>query len=136
MIVVDTNILIHALVASPRTEAVRRLWSKDAAWRLPGLWRWEFTNVVWLKVKTGGMEKVEALRLMNAAARKYDPLERPVFMEDAFRAALQFSISGYDGAFVALAQMLGTKLVTEDKKLRKAVGDLGCTVEELLSQES
>ena len=136
MIVVDTNILIHAIVTSPRTEVVRRLWSKDAAWRLPGLWRWEFTNVVWLKVKTGGMEKVEALRLMNAAARKYDPLERPVFMEDAFRAALQFSISGYDGAFVALAQMLGTKLVTEDKKLRKAVGDLGCTVEELLSQES
>lgn len=133
MIVVDTNILIHVLVESPRTVVVRRLWSEDASWRLPGLWRWEFTNVLWLKVKTGGMQKNEALKLMKAAARRFDPMERPVDMEDVLRSALDFSISGYDGAFVALARLLGTKLVTEDKKLRKAVGDLACTVEEFLS---
>lgn len=133
MIVVDTNILIHALVEGPRTPVVLRLWSEDASWRLPGLWRWEFTNVLWLKVKTGGMQKDEALKLMSEAARRYDPLERPVFMEDAFQIALEFSVSGYDGAFVALARRLRTMLVTEDKKLRKAVGDLACTVEEFLS---
>ena len=134
MIVVDTNILIHALVDSPRTPVVRRLWLEDPAWRLPGLWRWEFTNVLWLKVKTGGMQKVEALKLMSLAASRYDPLERPLYMEDALRTALDFSISGYDGAFVGLARLLGTKLVTEDKKLRKAVGSLACTAEEFLSE--
>lgn len=133
MIVVDTNILIHALIESPRTPVVRRLWSEEPSWRVPGLWRWEFTNVLWLKVRTGGMEKQAALKVMAAAARRYDPLERPVFMEDALRAAMEFSVSGYDGAFLALARILGTRLVTEDQKLRKASGDYACTVEEFLS---
>lgn len=133
MIVVDTNILIHALVEGPRTEIARRLWAEDPSWRLPGLWRWEFTNVLWLKVKTGGMRKDEALRLMATAARRYDPLDRPVSMEQALQAAVDFSVSGYDGAFLALARKMGTKLVTEDQKFRKASGTLACSVEEYLA---
>jgi len=133
LIVVDTNILIHSLVESSRTEIVRQLWAEEPAWRAPGLWRWEFTNVLWLKVKTGGMQKEEALGLTAVASRRFIPLERSVSMKDALQAALEFSASGYDGAFLALARKLKTRLVTEDQKLRKASPTLACSIEEFLS---
>ena len=90
--------------------------------------------MLWLKVKTGGMNQEQARRVIAEASRRYAPLERFVPMEDAFHAAMEFSVSGYDGSFLALARNMGAKLVTEDGKLRKAAGVLACSIEEFLSE--
>jgi predicted nucleic acid-binding protein len=130
LIVVDTNVLVHVLVQSSRTDAARALRTKEPAWRIPGLWRWEFSNVIWLKVRTGGMGRAEAGEILTAARKSYEPLEREVSMEETLGAALEFSVSAYDAAFLALARKLGVRLVTEDQKLRRASGAWGCAIEE------
>lgn len=48
------------------------------------------------------------------------PYYRRVPHEAALDLATRYSVTSYDARFLALAERLGTRLVTEDAKLRKA----------------
>jgi len=51
----------------------------------------------------------------------------------ALRTAQQFTISAYDARFLATAEILGARLVTEDKKLRVAAPVLTQSLAEALA---
>lgn len=51
----------------------------------------------------------------------------------ALAIADEYSISAYDGCFVALAEQLDTQLITEDRRLRRAVPDRTMSVGEAVS---
>jgi len=134
MIVVDTNILVHALVQSDRTAMARRLKEADPLWRVPSLWRYEFANVMRTKVMTGGMGAAAALERMRTAYAYCLPMERELSPELALEAAFAFKVSAYDAAFLALAKSKGIKLVTEDRKLRNAAPSLTCAMEDMIGE--
>ena len=134
MIVVDTNILVHALVEGPRTAPVRQLRDREPSWRVPPFWRWEFANVMATAVKTGRLSRDQARSILVSAETHFAPLERPLPSVEALDSALDRKLSGYDGAYLALARRLSVKLVTEDRKLQQAAGVMACSVEERLEQ--
>ena len=48
--------------------------------------------------------------------------------------AAEYAITGYDAQYVALAQSLNAPLITEDRKLRKAVPGIEFLMQEFLAQ--
>ncbi len=114
MIVVDTNILAYLWLPSPRNTDAYALVRMDPEWVAPLLWRSEFRNVAtaYLRAGTLSLADVEAATFNAAGALTG---ERPVSDAAVFRLVSQSKCSAYDCEFVALAQALGTKLVTEDR---------------------
>jgi predicted nucleic acid-binding protein len=119
VIVVDTNILVYLWLPSPRNIDAYALVRADPEWMAPLLWRSEFRNVAagYLRDGTLSLPDVEAAA-SNAAGGLTG--ERSVSDAAVFRLVSQSKCSAYDCEFVALAQSLGTKLVTEDRALLRA----------------
>ena len=57
-----------------------------------------------------------------------------VEMDAALAVAAEYAITGYDAQYVALAQSLSAPLITEDRKLRKAVLGIAFSMQEFLAQ--
>ena len=88
-----------------------------------GLFRIEFSNLLATQVRSKALTLAEAISLLNDAASLVATVI-DVPHVDALRTAQSFSVSAYDARFLAAAQTLGTKLVTEDSRLRKAAPQL------------
>jgi predicted nucleic acid-binding protein len=135
MIVVDTNILAYQLLAQadPTMRGVAaRLLAKERI-LLPVLWRHEFLNVL------AGYAKARLLSLEDAEGAWYQAVsmaqhvEAEVDMMRALELSQECGISAYDAQFVALAEGANTVLITEDKRLRHAVGKRAVGMKEYLA---
>ena len=116
MIVVDTNIIVPLLIEAPATPLARKLWKRDRQWLVPVLWRSEFLNVLWLAVSSKVLREDSALDAWKRALRLFSTSERAVDGDHVLKTALKYGITAYDAHFVSLADKLGVKLVTNDKK--------------------
>jgi predicted nucleic acid-binding protein len=56
-----------------------------------------------------------------------------VGMDTALAVAAKYAITGYDAQYVALAQSLDAPLITEDRKLQKAVLGIAFSMREFLA---
>ena len=120
MIVVDSNVLAYLYLPGEFTEAAEALFNSDPAWAAPLLWRSEFRNILagYLRRKSLTFEQTVALQEEAEnllAGREYEVDSRSVL--ELVRGS---DCSAYDCEFIALAEKLGAKLVTMDKKLLKA----------------
>lgn len=120
MIVVDTNIVAYLYLPTEHTALAEALLVKDPDWAAPLLWRSELRNVMALYLRQGLLDfdagyaiQTEAESLL--AGREYD-----VGSLEVLRLAASSGCAAYDCEFVALAEFLGVRLVTADRKvLRK-----------------
>lgn len=119
MVVVDTNILAYLLIAGDRTDAARSLFEIDADWRSDSFALVEFSNILATYERRGHLSASEAVRLQRDAEAALRSLVN-IPLITALDAARRYSISAYDARFIAAAEQLDTKLVTEDRKLRAA----------------
>jgi predicted nucleic acid-binding protein len=55
-------------------------------------------------------------------------------MEASLAVAAQYGITGYDAQYVTLAQNLAVPLITEDRKLRQAVPEVGISMQEFIAR--
>ena len=120
MIVVDSNVLAYLYLPGEFTEAAEALFNNDPAWDAPLLWRSEFRNILagYLRRKSLTFEQTVALQEEAEdllAGREYEVDSRSVL--ELVRGS---DCSAYDCEFIALAEKLGARLVTMDKKLLKA----------------
>ncbi|MFW2357505.1 type II toxin-antitoxin system VapC family toxin [Hydrogenophaga sp.] len=120
MIVVDSNVLAYLYLPGEFTEAAEALFNNDPAWAAPLLWRSEFRNILagYLRRKSLTFEQTVALQEEAEdllAGREYEVDSRSVL--ELVRGS---DCSAYDCEFIALAEKLGARLVTMDKKLLKA----------------
>lgn len=120
MIVVDTNILAYRWLPSPRGEAIERLLLVDAEWAAPPLWRSEFRNLLVGLIRSGKMAAADAEAALRKAAACLVAGEHIVSDHAVMALAARSRCTAYDCEFVALAEALGTVLVTEDKALPAA----------------
>ncbi len=120
MIVVDTNILAYLLLPYDHSAQADALFKRDAEWAAPILWRSEFRNLLagYLRRKTLLLDEIvkvqsEAEALLAGNEHEVDSRRVLEFVRDS-------DCSAYDCEFVVLAERLGVKLVTMDKKILRA----------------
>jgi predicted nucleic acid-binding protein len=120
MVLVDTNILAYLLIADERTAPARRLLERDPDWHSETFILAELLNVLATNVRADRLSLPAAMAaLLEAHSVVGDSLHQA---EDdvVLSLAIGLGVSAYDARFLAIARDLGTALVTEDAKLRKA----------------
>lgn len=123
MIVADTNTIAYAVTTSPYTEAAYALLEEDSDWIAPIVWRSEMANLLAIHVRRSILSLTEALQAQSVARELINGQEFEVLSEDVLELACASGASAYDCEFVVLAQNMGCKLITMDRKLVKAFPD-------------
>lgn len=123
MVAVDTNIVAYLLLEGDRTRDAQALFAHDADWRSESFLLVEFSNLLATYRRKGALGGVAAASLLASAERT---MSRLVNLPHARALAIagEYGVSAYDARFLGTAQGLGTRLVTEDAKLRSAAPEL------------
>lgn len=133
MLVVDTNIIAPLYVRSATTVAMEKLRAFDPVWRTEPFALVEFSNVLASYVRGRYLTIAAAQDCLAQAESFLQPHYRTVPHDAALDLATRYAVTGYDARFLALAEHLGTRLVTEDAKLRKAAPGLTRSVAEVMA---
>jgi predicted nucleic acid-binding protein len=120
LIVVDTNVLAYLYLPGKLSDAAEALFLRDSEWAVPRLWRSEFRNVLATYMRKNLLVFDEALSIYRKAEALLAGAEYDVGAGDVLRLAQDSGCSAYDCEFVALAEHLGVKLISEDAGLCKA----------------
>ena len=124
MIVVDVILVVYLLTDCPQRERAKKLYEQDPEWRMPDLWRHEFLNVIITLTRNRNVVEDDAVQLWRNGLALFGPLEHAPDQELAIKIAIDHGISGYDAQYVATAAELGTRLFTEDRRVRRKLPDL------------
>ena len=135
MIVVDTNLIAYLYLESKHSPLAEQAWLKDAEWAAPLLWRSEFRNVLALYIRKHWLSLAESQQIMNEALHLMEDREYEVDSQQVLRLVTISTCSAYDCEFVALAQELGTSLVTADKQILKDFPAVAVPVETFISTQ-
>lgn len=117
MIVVDTNVIAYCWIRGERTALAHRLRQLDPDWHAPVLWRSELRNILTGYVRDGSLTGTQARQVMAAAEAGLDGREHHLPGDIVFAVTERSRLSAYDAEFVALAEILGVRLVTEDRAI-------------------
>jgi predicted nucleic acid-binding protein/plasmid stability protein len=120
VIVADTNLVVYLFVSGPWTPGAEAVLVQDPVWVLPLLWRSEFRNTMSGLVRRRDLALEDALVIVAEAERTLAGREYAVTSHDVLRLAVRSGCSAYDCEFVALAEDLGTRLVTTDRQILRA----------------
>ena len=134
MIVVDTNLIVNYCFETPATGVAAAVFAGDPVWTAPHLWRSEFRNVLTQLIRRGRVALNDAVRLANEAEHRMAGRQFVVVTADVLRLTTDSGCSAYDCEFVALAQDLGTRLVTSDVEVLKAFPGLAVAPERFARQ--
>ena len=120
MIVVDSNIVACLYLPGPLTAAAEALLQQDPQWAAPVLWRSEFRNILAGYMRRGVLSLEQACALQREAESMMGETAFEVDSLSVLELVAGSDCSAYDCEFVALANQLGTRLVTMDKQLLRA----------------
>ena len=133
MLIVDTKVLTYLLIEGDHTAAARLVHRRDDDWRSEAFIMIEFTNVLTASIAAGRMNLVLAQRSLAHATSLLHGKLALIPHDSVLWLAVQFRVTVYDARFLALAQQLDCRLVTEDAKLRAAAPKLTQTLAEALT---
>lgn len=129
MIVVDTNVIAYYVIAGSQTPDAESVFTTDAEWTVPRLWRSEMRNLLTIYLRRNEMTIEEAKASMQKAALTVSGREYEIDSNRVLELAQASGCTAYDCEFVALAEKLSVPLVTSDKKLLAAFPDLAVSME-------
>lgn len=133
MQIVDTNIVVNLLVAGPFSDSARALYAADADWHSESLLTIEFSNVMATLIRRMNFPLPEANATLAEAKRLLSPGLHQVHDSDALGAAVHFGVTAWAARFLLVARALGSPLITEDSKLRRAAPQFTQTLAEALA---
>jgi predicted nucleic acid-binding protein len=119
MVVVDTNVLAYLLIEGDRTAQAQALYARDPDWRSESFLLVEFSNMLATYVRGRRLQRDTAKELLASAERTLTGTVNLPHSR-ALEVAMEFGVSAYDARFLAAAEGLGVRLVTEDAKLWQA----------------
>ena len=119
MIVVDSNIIAARTLTSVLTPKTEQVEHKDPVWIVPGLWRYEYQNILAAAIKARQITVEEALSVWRRAVAILIQNESDPSPEKVIKLVAQYGITAYDGQFIALAMEMGILCVTEDTELQE-----------------
>jgi predicted nucleic acid-binding protein len=124
VVIIDTNVVAYLLIESDYTAAARLLHRRDDDWRSEAFIMVEFTNVLSASIAARRMNLVRAQRFLADATSLLHGKLALIPHDSVLSLAMQYRVTAYDARFLALAQQLDRRLVTEDPKLRAAAPKL------------
>lgn len=128
MIVVDASVLVPALGDDGEDGRGARARLRGERLAAPEVVDLEVASALRRHVRAGLLDRERGLRALGDLARM--PLARAPHRPLLARIwALGDALTHYDAAYVALAEALGVVLLTADRKLARAAGAAGVTVE-------
>ena len=133
MIVVDTNLVAHAVLPGERTDDALTLAGRDPAWVAPALWRRELRNVLATVMRLRHLPLARALAAFAAAEKLVTDASIEPSTEECLRLAARGRVSARDAEFVFVADALGLPLVTADKRLARAFPGRVVPLEDLIA---
>ena len=133
MLLVDTNIVAYLLITGDQTAAAQELRRRDPDWRSEAFLMVEFANVLAASIAAKRMNLGLAQRFLAEASSLLGGKLARISHGLVLATAAQYRISAYDARFIALAHGLGSRLVTEDAKLRAAAPALTQSLAEALA---
>jgi predicted nucleic acid-binding protein len=120
VIVVDVNVLAYLLIPGKYTKAAERQLEEGSVWVVPRLWRSELRNVLANYLRAGQMDLTDASVVYQKAEELVGAEEYEVETLHVLRLCAESKCSAYDCEYIALAEFLDVKLVTNDGKLTRA----------------
>lgn len=120
MIVVDSNVLAYLYLPGDHTGAAERLYQQDPDWHAPILWRSEYRNILAGYMRRGTLTLEQACAIQHEAETLLDGAEHEPDSRRVLELVQASDCSAYDCEFIALAEALGTTVVTMDAKLIRA----------------
>jgi len=136
LIVADTNLLARLILGGPQLESARAVYDRDSDWSAPVLWRSEFTSVLSRYLRRQELSLAGAEQLYELAADLLAGREYFVPPSRVLRLLTTSPCSAYDSEFVALAQVLGTRLVTSDKQVLRSFPQVAITPDQFAAGSS
>ena len=133
MLLVDTNIVAYLLIDGDYTDGAQQLRLRDSDWRSEAFLLVEFTNVLASSIARKRMTLSSAEEFLAKAAALFDGKLGRIPHASVLAIAARSRVSAYDGRFLALADQLGSRLVTEDARLRAAAPRLTQSIAEALA---
>ncbi len=133
MLLVDTNVIAYLLIEGDHTDAAQQLRRRDPDWQSEAFLLVEFTNVLASSIATKRMTQTLAEQFLAKAIALLDGKLSRISHASVLAAAVRHRVSAYDARFLALAETLGHRLVTDDKKLRAAAPNLTQSLAEALA---
>ena len=127
MIIADSNTIAYLYLPTKFTRSVEKLLEKDPVWAAPTLWRSEFRNILSTYMRKEIIDLETACKTQAEAESLIGTNEFTVGSTAVLALAESSGCTAYDCEFVSLAKALEVKLITQDKKLRKAFPDIALT---------
>ena len=124
--VVDASVSIKQFIPDPLSAKVKQLFDHlsqpETEFFVPDLFYIESTNIIWKYVRAGQYAVADvSADLASLKALSLKVVSTAELMEKAFQIALNYRISAYDGAYVALSERVSAPLLTLDQKLVNAL---------------
>jgi predicted nucleic acid-binding protein len=128
VIVVDASVLANALLyGDERGRRARAVLGRDTEWAAPEHWKAEVFSVARGLLLGSKIKEEHAVRAVDRLPKLgVDHVSLDELLPRMWQ--LRAAISGYDAAYVALAEMRGIPLVTSDGRLARAATSY-CKVE-------
>lgn len=136
MIVVDSNVLAYFLISGPHSTDADAVYSRDSRWVSPLLWKSELRDVVLVYLRMGKLTLEESVDYMARAESLMHGAEYSIESARVLALASASGCSAYDCEFVALAEMLNLKLVTEDRAVLRSFPGRAVSMKSFVNEES
>ena len=133
MIVVDSNVIAYCWLNSPMTGLAQRVRVKDPDWQVPVLWRSEMRSILAGYLRDGSLSTAQARRVMRRVEEALAGCEHLVSSDAVIMVINATRLPAYDAEFVALAEELSVRLVTEDKAVLKACPEAALSMDGVLA---
>lgn len=121
MIVVDANVITYMILNGDFSNDCDDLFTRDADWAAPRLWRDEVSNVLVTYERKGLLSREAALLAFADAEAIMRTNDFDIKIERVLAVAKETGCSGYDSQYIALAQDLALVLYTYDQKILESV---------------
>lgn len=124
LFVIDASVAIKWYVPEEHSDAAILLLDESFDLAVPRLFFSEFGNILWKKFNRGELSRqsivdaATSLRLVSLS-----PMPDELLLEMAIDLACDLNHPAYDCYYLALADLLGTSVVTADKKFANKVAD-------------
>jgi predicted nucleic acid-binding protein len=124
VIVADTNLIAYLFIDGEFTKEAESIYQADSDWVAPYLWRYEFRNILALYLRKKILSLAESKAIAQSAEELFLGNEFELNSDAILNLAANCPLSAYDCEYVLLAQKLGIKLVTNDKKILQNFPDI------------
>lgn len=133
MLLIDTNVVAYLLIDGDHTEAARELRIRDSDWRSEAFLLVEFTNILAWSIAKKRITLSLAEDFLAKVLSLFDGKLARIPHASVLAIAAHHRVSVYDARFLALADQLGSRLITEDARLRAAAPALTQSLAEALA---